>query len=86
MLLECVQQALAEVAAGRPPIGGPHGAQDLERDAEVPERLDALDSRGLQDPALPDWIGGHLSPDLVDDLDRLVDIGAICDRHVLVDA
>ena len=30
-------------------------------------------------------IGGHLLADLVDDADRLVDVGPVGDRHVLVD-
>ena len=50
------------------------------------ERLDAVDVRRLEDPALPRRVGGHRAADLVDDLGRHVDVGAVGDGHVLVDA
>ena len=50
------------------------------------ERLDALDAGRLEDAPLPGRVAGHLAPDVVDDLDRLVDVGAVGDRDVLVDA
>src|SRR6185369_7870958 len=44
-----------------------------------------LDARRLEDPALPDRIGGHRLAELLDDLDRLVDVRSEGDRDVLVD-
>ena len=60
-------------------------AEDLERDAVRLQRLHALDAWRLEDAPLPDRIAGHLATDVVDDLDRLVDVGAVGDGHVLVD-
>ena len=85
VLVEGREQAPAEVAGGGPLVGGPDGAEDLERDAGLGERLDALDPRRLEDPPLPDRVAGHPRADLVDDRDRPVDVGAVGDRHVLVD-
>ena len=46
----------------------------------------ALDARRLEDAPAPDRVGGHRPADLVDDLDRRVDVGPVGDGHVLVDA
>ena len=45
----------------------------------------ALDAGRLEDPPLPDGVGGELVTDLVDDLDDLVDVRPVGDRDVLVD-
>ena len=47
---------------------------------------DPLDARRLEDAPLPDRVGGHLAADVVDDLDRPLDVRAVGDRDVLVDA
>ena len=51
-----------------------------------PSACDPLDPRRLEDPALPRGLAGHLAADLLDDRHGLVDVGAIGDGHVLVDA
>src|SRR5947199_404534 len=46
----------------------------------------AIDLRRLEDAALPLGVGGHRLADVVDDLRRLVDVGAVGDRDVLIDS
>src|SRR5439155_13961505 len=58
---------------------------DLQGHAIFSERRDSLDPWRLEDATLPGGIAGHLPADVVDDLDRLVDVGAVGDRDVLVD-
>ena len=50
-----------------------------------PSACDAIDLRRLEHPALPDRVVGHRLADVVDDLGRLVDVGAVGDGDVLVD-
>ena len=70
---------LPELAGGRPLVGGADGPEDLERDAVLAERLDALDARRLEDASLPDRVVVHRPADRVDDLDRVVDVRAVGD-------
>src|SRR6185437_4965365 len=85
VLGERLEEELSELAAGRPLLRRANRAEDLQGDAALVDRFDALDPRRLQDPALPDRVVVHLAAELVDDLDRLVDIGPEGDRDVLVD-
>src|SRR3954469_6095327 len=74
VLPERRQQPLAEIAGGRPLVCSTDGTEDLERDAVLGQRLDPLHARRLQHASLPGRIAGHLAADVVDDLDRLIDI------------
>ena len=84
--LERVEQAPAEVPGGSPLVGRANGPEDLEGHSGLAQLADPLDARRLEDPSLPDRIVGHLAPDRVDDPDGRVDVGAVGDRDVLVDA
>ena len=61
---ERLEQGLAELAGGGPLVDRADGAEDLEGDAVLPDRLDALDPGRLEDPALPDGVVRHLLADL----------------------
>src|SRR5207253_216232 len=60
VLRECPEEELAELPTGGPLLGCPDRAQDLQRDSALLDRLDPLDPGRLEDPPLPDRVGGHL--------------------------
>src|SRR6185436_10707811 len=53
VLPEGREEALAQLAGGGPLLRGANRAQDLEGDAVLAERGDAIDPRRLEDAALP---------------------------------
>ena len=63
-----------------------NGAEDLQGHAVFAQRFDPLDAGRLEEAMGPVRVAGQLPTNVVDDAGRLVEVGAVGDGDVLVDA